>query len=236
MIVTASLVLAIVMQISCSRHTEMITGTAEDAQIIETMQVVSSVPPAINPNTTPGLLGGLLDTLGGIVGEVTEGVGDLADTIITTVLPPCGVDSNIVSRLLGGIVYVSCGQAQMGELQIGPNALPADTVVKIESYSLEVIGLPVREYHFSPDGLKFNSTVTLKLSGDLFMDQHGTIPPAILWVYYNPRTAAWELQNEIPIANDGFFYIPISHFSIYRAITRNGIGISQGGQAQNNQN
>lgn len=109
-----------------------------------------------------------------------------------------------------------------------------DVTVHVESYAFQVIGLDAREYHFGPDGLQFTPAATLMLDGDLFMNADGSPATEILWLYYNPHTNHWQLQNSITKHANGNFYIPVGHFSIYRAVTKSGVSISQGGQSRPN--
>ncbi len=227
-VLLTSLLLAVILQISCSRDPNRMIGSAEDQQITQIIDANNSIPQVTDATavtSAPPLIGG-------IVNGIKTGLGSVVDSVHNLLLPPCGVDSARVTKNSGGTIYLRCGGEVVGEFQVPANAIPKDTTITVRSFSLEVLGLAIREYQFSPDGLKFNRSATVKLPASLFADNNGILPTELLWLYLNPLNGKWELNTLVPRAIDGNFYVPVSHFSTYRAATKSGIGISQGGQVK----
>lgn len=220
--------------VSCSRDISSIVQnqqTVQDLQEQEINQLIdaqSLMPPIV----TEGETGTSLDILKG----KKIGLGDSILIYDRPIVLPSAVDDERISKNQGGFILLHNGNEIAGSLEIGANAIPEDTTVQITSYSLTVIGLDVREYQFSPDGLQFSQKADLKLSGSLFKKSDGSPAEEILWLYLNPAINRWELQGIIKKDQDGYFHIELSHFSTYRAATKNGAGVSQGGQVKPNIN
>lgn len=229
-VLLTSLLLAVIMQISCSRDPNRMIGSAEDQQITQIIEANNSLPQVTDATTVSAAP----PLIGGIIKGIKTDIGNVVDSVHNLLLPPCGVDSSRITKNSGGTIYLHCGGDIVGEFSIPANSISRDTTVTVRSFSLEVLGLAIREYQFSPDGLKFGKSATMKLPASLLPDNNGQLPTELLWLYLNPLNGKWELNSIIPRAIDGNFYVPVSHFSTYRAATKSGIGISQGGQVKPN--
>jgi hypothetical protein len=92
-------------------------------------------------------------------------------------------------------------------------------------------GYQVHQFDFGPEGMNFSADnpAVLHLPAASFLGPNGQMPTALIWVYYNEESGEWDLEEVIRVSNDGFFHIPIYHFSSYRSGLW-GDWLSQGGQ------
>ncbi len=209
--------------VSCSRDISRIVQAQKEDEIEQIVVVQSLMPPVI-------------DSSGIAIPVKGKGVGLDTSTIVVDLPPtfPSVVDEKRIIRHSGGSIMLHNGDEVVGSFEVRPGSIQSDTTIQITSYSLAVMGLDVREYHFSPHGLQFSQKAELILSGSLFKKSDGSPADEIFWLYFNPDTGKWDMQGTILKDIDGNFHIEMEHFSIYRAATKNGVGLSQGGQVTTN--
>lgn len=138
-------------------------------------------------------------------------------------------DSERIHRSTGGTITLSKKLPGYSYFFVPPNAIPFDTTITIRTWQIESGNLNLYEFHFLPEGLKFHPNATFVLDAEMFANDDGELPSAIVWMYYNKATKQWDLETVLPISNDGYFHVPVYHFSIYRAGVLS-FGLSPGGE------
>jgi hypothetical protein len=138
-------------------------------------------------------------------------------------------DSSRISHKNGGVVVLSDELPGSNYFTVPQNAVPKDTTILIQTWRIESGDLMLHEFRFTPEGLAFHPNATFVLDAELFANANGDVPTAIAWVYYDKAAKEWNLESVITVADDGRFYVPVYHFSIYAAGALE-FGLSPGGE------
>lgn len=189
---------------ACSSKVEDLQSAATAATEEEHLLLASSLPPVSqSDNRGSAALGAA--RLGNLLVNITEqsnGSGEVdADDSLETI-----------------IEYDDDGQ-----FVVPPGAANWDTMIVIHTTALQVGNLALVDYQFVPSGMQFAPAARLVIPGRLLANAKGIIPDEIYWLYWEPASGRWLVQDEIEVADDGNFYVEVDHFSKYR-------GLSQGGQ------
>lgn len=117
------------------------------------------------------------------------------------------------------------------ENSIDEDRFGEDIELKVEVSSEANSACKLHQFEFGPHGLEFDSRnpAQLVINAEALQDEFGCVPGKLVWVYYNPNTGNWDLEQVVRVSSDGHFYIPIYHFSYYRMGALD-FGLSQGGQ------
>jgi hypothetical protein len=110
------------------------------------------------------------------------------------------------------------------------DAIVSTTEIVVSTWRVPSSETAIYEFHFGPDGTRFNTSAWLVLEQALFTRPHLPPPISITWWYLDPSTDTWSDPLIITLAGDGHFHIPVDHFSTYQAVGNEDFGLSQGGQ------
>lgn len=120
----------------------------------------------------------------------------------------------LISALNGGVVDINM-PISVAEFEVLPNAIPQDTLISVDIRQITINSQTVTLFDFSPDGLSFSTSAILKVEDVSVNDTDGVVD----FYWLDPSTNSWVFQGTYydgdDGAVDGFFEIPVDHFSKY---------------------
>jgi len=117
-------------------------------------------------------------------------------------------DTGVVIAVSGGSVILSGG---FYEFEVPAGSITKNEIISVSFVSFAYNGTNITLCDFSPDGLQFDPSATLRY----YVGGANTLSGNFKLYWLNPATNRWEIQESKSPDVNGFVSFSISHFSKY---------------------
>ena len=168
-----------------------------------TQEPIGSIDPGLDDNIFFNLT---YDDSGSVESFITS-KSDSGDSSFSEVYEVYN-DTGVVIAVSGGSVILSGGSY---EFEVPFASISLNEMISVSFVSFAYNGTNITLCDFSPDGLQFNPSATLRY----YVGGANTLSKFFKLYWLNPATNRWELQESNTPDVNGFVSFSISHFSKY---------------------